>query len=152
MIQFYSSKERPYGPFSNFSRHPITIDGVAYATSEHYFQSRKFTDPEIQERVRHASTPMEAANIGRDRSLPLRPDWDRIKDRVMYRALLAKFTQHSDLMALLMNTGGEVLVEHTVNDRYWADGGDGTGKNVLGLLLMILRTHLREQCWSGLEQ
>jgi N-glycosidase YbiA len=30
-------------------------------------------------------------------------------------------------------------VEHTRNDAYWGDGGDGTGKNRLGQLLMELR-------------
>jgi predicted NAD-dependent protein-ADP-ribosyltransferase YbiA (DUF1768 family) len=31
------------------------------------------------------------------------------------------------------------LIEHTVKDKYWADGGNGTGKNRLGFLLMKLR-------------
>ncbi|WP_050027023.1 NADAR domain-containing protein [Verrucomicrobium sp. BvORR034] len=29
------------------------------------------------------------------------------------------------------------------NDSYWADGGDGSGKNCLGILLMELRDQLR---------
>jgi hypothetical protein len=33
-------------------------------------------------------------------------------------------------------------VEHTTNDRYWGDGGDGSGKNRLGALLMELRAEL----------
>jgi hypothetical protein len=144
MIQFYSSKEKPYGAFSNFARYPIVVDGLTWANSEACFQSRKFLDPELQERVRLAPTPMEAANIGRDRSLPLRPDWDQIKNKVMYRAVMAKFTQHSDLLMLLLGTDAEHLVEHTTNDSYWADGGDGSGKNVLGLLLMVVRNQLRQ--------
>jgi len=35
------------------------------------------------------------------------------------------------------------LIEHTKNDSYWADGGDGSGKNRLGQLLMELRNQLR---------
>ena len=42
-----------------------------------------------------------------------------------------------------MKTGDAELVEHTKNDRYWADGGDGTGRNRLGQLLMELREQLR---------
>jgi predicted NAD-dependent protein-ADP-ribosyltransferase YbiA (DUF1768 family) len=38
-----------------------------------------------------------------------------------------------------METKDKVLIEHTIKDRYWADGGDGSGKNRLGVLLMKLR-------------
>jgi N-glycosidase YbiA len=34
------------------------------------------------------------------------------------------------------------LVEHTARDSYWADGGNGQGKNRLGVLLMRLRDEL----------
>jgi predicted NAD-dependent protein-ADP-ribosyltransferase YbiA (DUF1768 family) len=36
-------------------------------------------------------------------------------------------------------------VEHTFKDKYWADGGNGTGKNRLGVLLMKLRAEIREK-------
>ena len=44
---------------------------------------------------------------------------------------------------MLLATGETLLVEHTANDNYWADGGDGSGKNRLGQLLMRLRDELR---------
>ena len=86
---------------------------------------------------------MNAARMGRNRKLPLRRDWESVKDNVMREALRAKFTQHPQLQSLLLETGDAVLVEHTTNDGYWADGGDGTGKNRLGILLMELRAALR---------
>jgi hypothetical protein len=61
----------------------------------------------------------------------------------MLEAVRAKFTQHDDLKAILLGTGDAKLVEHTENDSYWGDGGDGSGKNRLGQLLMQLRTELR---------
>ena len=57
----------------------------------------------------------------------------------MYRALIAKFTQHPDLLRLLVETGDRELVEHSPHDSYWGDGPDGKGKNRLGILLMKLR-------------
>jgi ribA/ribD-fused uncharacterized protein len=65
-----------------------------------------------------------------------------MKERVMLDSLRAKFTQHDDLKATLLGTGTAKLVEHTENDSYWGDGGDGTGKNRLGILLMQLRDEL----------
>jgi hypothetical protein len=45
---------------------------------------------------------------------------------------------------ILLNTGEATLVEHTRNDSYWADGGDGSGRNILGKLLMQVRQELRQ--------
>ena len=63
----------------------------------------------------------------------------------MREALRAKFTQHPDLKELLLRTGSAQLVEHTANDNYWGDGGDGSGKNRLGILLMELRAELIQE-------
>lgn len=44
-------------------------------TSEHYFQAKKFFGTEYEEQVRMSLTPIEAANMGCDRSKSLRKDW-----------------------------------------------------------------------------
>jgi ribA/ribD-fused uncharacterized protein len=143
-ILFYRIAE-PYGGFSNFSPHPFELKGRIWPTSEHYFQAQKFTGTEHEEAVRLAKSPMVAARMGRSRERPLRPDWETVKEDIMREALRAKFTQHPELRSLLLSTGDTQLVEHTTNDHYWADGGDGTGKNRLGQLLMELRAELRVQ-------
>jgi len=141
-ILFYRIND-PYGGFSNFSAHPIKLKDRVWPTSEHYFQAQKFVGTEHEEQVRQAGSPMIAARMGRSRERPLRPDWESVKDDLMREALYAKFSQHPELRSLLLETGEAVLIEHTKNDSYWADGGDGTGKNRLGLLLMELREKLR---------
>lgn len=96
-----------------------------------------------EEEVRNAPTAMKAAQMGRERHRPLRPDWEAVKEEVMLEALRTKFTQHKSLRSLLLDTGDAELVEHTANDAYWGDGGDGSGKNRLGALLMQVRAELR---------
>ena len=89
---------------------------------------------------------MVAARMGRSRERPLRFDWETAKEDIMREALRAKFAQHASLRSLLLSTDDAELVEHSRNDLYWADGGDGSGKNRLGNLLMELRSELcREQ-------
>lgn len=56
---------------------------------------------------------------------------------------------HDRLGRMLTSTGDAELVEHTTNDHYWADGGDGSGKNRLGALLMQLRAELRAKADRG---
>ena len=142
IIKFYSTKDA-YGCFSNFAACPITLSGKLWPTSEHYFQAQKFEDHEYQEAIRAEKSPMIAARMGRSRSKKLRAEWESVKDAVMLDAVRAKFDQHEDLRATLLATGDALLVEHTENDRYWGDGGDGSGKNMLGLILIQVREEIR---------
>ena len=148
VIRFYSTADE-YGCFSNFSAHPIHLKGKVWPTSEHYFQAQKFAGHLDEEEVRQAKSPMVAARMGRSRQRPLRPDWEAVKLDVMREAVRAKFTQYPDLAAILLGTGDAELVEHTAKDSYWADGGDGSGQNWLGRILMEVRASFRmtrDQC------
>lgn len=140
-IKFYSVNNE-YGEFSNFAPYPIKLKGKIWSTSEHYFQAMKFESQKDQNDVRKAKTPMEAARKGRDRKRKLRRNWEAIKDNIMQDAVYAKFSQHPELGELLLSTGEATLIEHTPNDSYWGDGGDGTGKNMLGKILMEIRKRL----------
>lgn len=142
VIRFYAVGDE-YGCFSNFSPHPIKLKSNTWPTSEHYFQAQKFIGAPDEEEVRQAKSPMVAARMGRSRKRPLRKDWESVKDSIMHEAVLAKFTQHADLRETLLGTGEAKLVEHTENDAYWGDGGDGSGKNRLGQILMRIRDELR---------
>lgn len=141
-IYFYRINEK-YGCFSNFSRHGFELDGKYWITSEHYFQAKKFNGTEYEEKVRQAKTPMEAANMGRDRNKPLRNDWEEVKDDIMRKAVLEKFKTNKDAKEMLLSTGDEEIIEKTTNDYYWGCGEKGTGKNMLGKILMETREILR---------
>jgi ribA/ribD-fused uncharacterized protein len=127
-------------------------------TSEHAYQAMKFLDPALQQRVWEQETPKKAATIGRDPTLPLRPDWEKpdsipdppaivkVKDRFMYEIVLAKFRQNKDLGQRLMDSGDAYLVEDTyrTGDAYWGETSPGVGENRLGHILMKVREQLRE--------
>lgn len=142
-IHFYSTKEVPYGCFSNFAAYPFELDGVVWPTSEHYFQAQKFTGTPHVEELRSEVSPMVVARMGRSRQRPLRADWNEVKDDIMRKAVLRKFESHEDIRAILLGTGDEELVEDTTDDYYWGRGTTGTGKNMLGIILMEVRAILR---------
>lgn len=144
-ILFYSPREKPYGCFSNFSAHGFLADETWWPTSEHYFQAQKFAGTPFVEYVRLASTPKEAAARGRDRSHPLRSDWEQVKDEVMRQAVWHKFTTHADIRKILLATGDEQIVENAPHDDYWGCGSNGSGKNMLGQILMEIRASLHER-------
>ena len=107
------------------------------------FQAMKFAGTPHEDEIRAVEPPMKAARMGRDRKRPLRSDWETAKDDIMRTAVRAKFTQHAEMRQQLLDTGDAQLVEHTTNDSYWGDGGDGSGKNMLGIILMEVRTELQ---------
>ncbi|MEP7286473.1 MAG: NADAR family protein [Chloroflexota bacterium] len=138
-IYFYSAREQPYGCFSNFSAHGFTLDGQYWPTSEHYFQAQKFVGTPYADSIRLSKSPTIAARMGRSRQRPLRPDWETVKDDLMRRAVLCKFELHTDIQAVLLDTGDEPIVENAPGDYYWGCGADGSGQNKLGTILMEVR-------------
>src|SRR5262249_31524571 len=95
VINFYRVNDE-YGCFSNFYPAPIVMAGKTWPTSEHWFQAQKFVgtsaEQEMAEKIRAEPSPMKAAILGRDRSLPRQADWDAVRDDVMRQAVRAKFT------------------------------------------------------------
>lgn len=142
MILFWKTRE-PYGEFSNFFITQLTIDGKDYKTSEHYYQSKKFEGSDWEEYIRNQPTAKLAATEGRRQDLPTQPNWDEIKEDVMYRVLQEKF-KIERFKNVLLSTGDEEIVEYSRKDRYWGQYG-GKGLNRLGELLMRLRSEIRSK-------
>jgi len=142
-IKFYGTRKQ-YGCFSNFSKHDFYLDGQHWCTSEHYFQAQKFVGTKFYDEVQQASSPRKAATIGRNRSLPLRKDWETVKVDVMRKALRAKFTSNQKIKEVLLSTNNAKLVENSPTDYYWGCGANGKGRNVLGILLEEIRDELRK--------
>jgi N-glycosidase YbiA len=142
MAIFFFNPNGPCGDLSNFSNHGVEMEGLFWPTVEHYYQAQKFDYPEHQEIFRSACTPHQAKRLSRTTSLPMKSNWDQIKDEIMFEAILMKFKTHKGPRDLLLSTGNTVLIEKSPGDYYWGCGYDGTGKNKLGLLLTKVRTIL----------
>ncbi|OPH57745.1 hypothetical protein BC351_04335 [Paenibacillus ferrarius] len=140
-IRFYETN-KPYGCFSNFAKYPIMLNNKEWVTTEHYVQAQKFVGTKYEEEVRLASTPLDALRLGQYRNKHLRKDWENCKVQIMQEALTAKVEQHPCIKSILLSTGDCTIVEHTTNDAYWGDGGNGQGQNMLGKLLMEIRNSL----------
>ena len=148
-IGFYKIGDE-FGVFSNFAHTPVEIDGHTWFTTEHYYQSWKFKgvdDPasiRAFQRILTKKSPVEAAKLGRDKSIPRRPEWKAIKDDAMRVAVACKANQHEEMREALLKTGDALIVEKAITDDYWGYGPDGNGKNMLGHVLMEVREALKE--------
>lgn len=75
--------------------------------------------------------------------------------KAMLAVLRAKFAPHTELARALRLTQGAFLLEHSSRqgrDTTWSDNADGSGRNWLGMQLMLVRAELAEhECrWSPL--
>lgn len=154
---------------SNFSDHPIVYNRQIFPTSEHLYQSLKFTDSEVNygyaEIVRTAKTPYISKILAGQKLLyrydwqkalnpiisewkakgaTLRDDWNDVKDKIMVMVLWYKVMQHIDVKMALLSTGDNYIVEASPYDYYWGEGRDGTGENKLGKAWMFIREVIRE--------
>ena len=138
------------GPFrrewfflSNFYLCVVLFEGEEYPSVEHGFQASKTTDFALRHQIAAAETPGMAKRLGR--SVPLRSDWEEVKDEVMLALLRSKFSEPY-LSTLLRRTGRRRLVERNDwGDSYWGVC-DGVGLNRLGTLLEKVRSEV--QLWS----
>jgi len=148
-IKFYRANEKPYGAFSNLYRRPIFFEDVVYPTSEHAYQAGKPRKDAVRDWLMAAPSPSLLAMAAHGLYVwDINPDWSKTKFDRMKKVLHAKFTQHEDLTELLLSTGDARLVEAATVDnsvnRLWGEV-NGVGKNMLGTLLMEVRTELQKQ-------
>ncbi|WP_372023733.1 NADAR family protein [Tistrella mobilis] len=148
-IRFYRASEKPYGAFSNLYRRDVVFEGEVFATSEHAYQAGKARKPAVRKWLMEAPSPALLAMAAHGLYYwDVAPGWSSTKFDRMRAVLRAKFTQHEDLRELLLSTGDARLVESATVDnevnRLWGEV-NGVGRNMLGELLMELRSELRAE-------
>ncbi|GAB4048501.1 NADAR family protein [Catellatospora paridis] len=155
------SADGSIGPscLSQWWQAPFTVDGVEFATAEHYMMWRKatlFGDAEVAQRILAVDHPQQAKGLGREVRGFSQAVWERERYAIVLAGSVAKFGQDEALGAYLLSTGERVLVEASPVDAIWGIGlsardGDAwypqrwRGLNLLGFALM----EAREQLASG---
>lgn len=125
---------------SNMYKTPVTYNGLTYQSSEAAFQAQKTLDENIRKTFTTLSG-IESKELGR--KILIREDWNKIKINIMREILYCKFTQNPTLKDKLIETEDLILIEgNTWNDTYWGVCNE-EGENMLGRLLMELRSNLK---------
>ncbi len=135
---------------------PFEVDGIHYATAEHYMMAEKarlFEDVNAVHQILQAGHPGEAKKLGRSVQGFEDARWKQTRFGIVVRGNVAKFSQHPDLAAYLQATGDRILVEASPRDAVWgiglaADNPKASnpnlwkGLNLLGFALMEVRSAL----------
>lgn len=135
----------PDNSLASYSKHAFELDGYEWPSVEHYYQAMKFGDVEYARSIRDASTPAEAAKLGKSKKHQRRKDWDKVKVTYMTRATYIKCRTHPDVAQTLLDTGDIEIKEVSQYDYFWGSGRDLRGDNAFGQMLMGVRDKLREE-------
>lgn len=111
-------------------------------SNEHFYQSAKAQTAAERATIMLAATPGEAKRLGAE--VPLRPDWEEVKEAVMLAGVRTKFYSDTLLGDRLIATGAEDLAEiNHWGDEFWGvDISTSEGGNRLGKILMQVREEL----------
>jgi len=156
-IVFFSGKEPTNKEFSSEYETEFTMEGHTFKSAEHAFQAYKaqtFGDMEIFQKILKAKSAQSAKAFGKKVKDFDETEWNAKREDVMREILRAKFTQNPELRKKLLETENKVLAEANPRDSFWGIGTSATtsiaknpakwkGENVLGELLMQLRTSLQ---------
>lgn len=141
MIDSFSGDNRF---LSNFWPCQVMMEGNLYSSVEHAYVAAKTIHPTVRSDIRALATPGKVKRFGK--KLILRPGWNKMKMGYMINLVHYKFIHSPELMAMLVATGDQVLIEgNTWGDTYWGMC-DGVGTNHLGRILM----HLRDSPFKGI--
>ncbi|RDG38294.1 NADAR family protein [Streptomyces corynorhini] len=163
LLHFWGHKPRRDGTlgascFSQWWPAPFTVDGVEYATAEHWMMARKarlFGDEEAEHRAVTAANPALAKRAGRLVRGFEESVWERERYGIVVAGSVHKFGQDAALRTFLLATGDRILIEASPMDRIWGiglasdderahDPARWRGLNLLGFALMEARERLRD--------
>ena len=155
---FFHKPDEPHGYLSNWYPSPFDLDGEHFSSVEQYIMYKKcmvFGDEKSAKAVLETEDTAQQQAIGRNASGYNGHVWAGMRQMVVFRGLMAKFSQNEDLKQNLLNTDNAYLVECAGSDKIWAcgirlkddkrfDAANWTGDNILGFALMEVRQRLRE--------
>ncbi len=158
VIGFYDiGDENEY--FSNWYEAPFELDGMRFFCIEQYMMYRKaeaFHDEKAMAAIMASHDQGEIKQIGRNVKNYDKHVWEGMRQMVVYRGLMAKFTQNPELLEALLDTGDAILAECSPSDEIWGikrsladerrfDPAQWGGTNLLGYALMEVREQLKQQ-------
>ena len=138
-IGFY---ERDFYVFSNFSFFIMEWKGKLWPTSEYVYQSERFADEAIKEKIRNMRSSHEAFRFAQENKHLQVSNWGDIKIEIMKEILREKVRQHPYVRKKLIDSGDRELIEDSWRDDFWGWGANKDGVNQLGKCWMEVRTEV----------
>ena len=141
---------------------------ITFNCAEQYMMWNKamvFQDYIIADKILQTTDPAVQKQLGKLVKGFDREEWDRRKQRIVYKGSYYKYSQNPEFMRALRKTGNRTIVEASPTDTIWGiglstydvdiyDESKWRGENLLGRILMQLRGDLRltETRWMRIKR
>lgn len=159
IICFHNPQEEN-GYLSNWFESSFKIDNIEFSSMEQYMMYEKavlFNDMEIASQILKLSDAATVKSLGRAVRNYNDVLWNGVRQIVIYKGLIQKFSQNESLKKQLLETSPHILAECAVNDKIWGIGlsmkdenrfnmKKWSGQNLLGFTLMQVRNDLERKC------
>jgi hypothetical protein len=155
-IRCFHNPDEENGYLSNWYLSEFKIDSIKFSSMEQYMMYKKaivFNDNKIAKEILETTDVSKIKALGRQVSNYNDTYWNGVRQIIIYKGLLEKFSQNKDLKKRLLNTGNDILAECAVQDKIWGIGlsikdvnrwdmEKWRGQNLLGFALMMVREDL----------
>ncbi len=156
-IGCFHNPDEENGYLSNWYLSDFKIDSIKFSSMEQYMMYKKaivFNDNKIAKEILETTDVSKIKALGRQVSKYNDTYWNGVRQIIIYKGLLEKFSQNKDLKKRLLNTGNDILAECAVQDKIWGIGlsmkdvnrwdmEKWRGENLLGFALMMVREELQ---------
>lgn len=156
-IRCFHNPDEENGYLSNWYLSEFKIDSIKFSSMEQYMMYKKaivFDDTEIAKEILETTDVSKIKALGRQVLNYNDTHWNGVRQIIIYKGLLEKFSQNEDLKKRLLNTGNDILAECAVQDKIWGIGlsmkdvnrwdmEKWRGENLLGFALMMVREELQ---------
>ncbi len=155
-IVCFHNPDEENGYLSNWYLSEFTVDNISFSSMEQYMMYKKavcFEDKETAAQILATNNTAEIKALGRLVANYNDHMWNGVRQIIVFKGLVAKFSQNNDLKQQLKATGTSLLAECAVNDKIWGIGLSMTdpqrldtskweGQNLMGYALMMARNCL----------
>ena len=156
-IRCFHNPDEENGYLSNWYLSEFKVDSIQFSSMEQYMMYKKaivFNDTKIAKEILETTDGSKIKALGRQVSNYNDTYWNGVRQIIIYKGLLEKFSRNEDLKKRLLNTGNDILAECAVQDKIWGIGlsmkdvnrwdmEKWRGENLLGFALMLVREELR---------
>ena len=156
-IRCFHNPDEENGYLSNWYLSNFKIGSTQFSSMEQYMMYQKaivFNDTKSAKKILETTDVSKIKALGRQVSNYNDKYWNGVRQIIIYKGLLEKFSQNKDLKKRLLNTGNDILAECAVQDKIWGIGlsmkdvnrwdmEKWRGENLLGFALMMVREELR---------